>query len=156
MPTSSQLLSILHQKHLNSYAPRRLLGLGYYEGKVYRSPLGRIRGARLQYDPTVNFRAMLGISEKTTFDPLSRVMTVSLRADLDPRSCESAQTIQVLATTLEGYFDCAQPRSGPDLIKMDLGGEGNQLLKGCNRSIQDRRLLWPVEKRCQASKVLGS
>lgn len=111
MPTS-QLLPILHKKRLNSYAPHHLLGLAYHQGKVYVVPLGRLRGLRLQYDPIVNFGTMLGISDKKTFDLLSKTMTVSLHGDLDPRSYESAQTTRVLVTTLDGYFDGAQSRPG--------------------------------------------
>lgn len=66
-------LSDLRHGRFNSSVARRLLGLYYRDGSVYTVPFGRLRGVKLQYDPTVNFHAMLGIWESDSFDLLTRI-----------------------------------------------------------------------------------
>lgn len=75
MPITSlrHTLSDLRYGRINSSAARRMLGIIYHEGSVYTVPFGRLRGVKLQYDSTVDFHAMLGLSETESFDLLARV-----------------------------------------------------------------------------------
>src|SRR5262245_29740104 len=61
----------------NSALARRLLGLFYHAGGVYRIWFGPLRGLRMCYDLSVNFHAILGLWDTETFGLLDRVFVTS-------------------------------------------------------------------------------
>ena len=90
MPSFSlrQSLSDLRFGRLNSALARRLLTLVYREGNVYTVPFGQLRGVKLQYDPTINFHAMLGLWETESFDLLTRILNAGILPDEAPMLCD--------------------------------------------------------------------
>jgi FkbM family methyltransferase len=87
-PSLRHVLSDLRHGRFNSGLARRLLALIYREGSVYTVPFGRLRGARLQYDPTVNFHAMLGLWETESFELLARIFDASVLPRENPVICD--------------------------------------------------------------------
>jgi FkbM family methyltransferase len=52
-----------------------MLGLFFRPGKTYPVPFGPLRGARLVYDRSVNYHAILGLWEPDTFRMLAEMLT---------------------------------------------------------------------------------
>ena len=57
---------------------RRCASLVYQEGRVYRVPLGPLRGVKLRYEAQVNVREMLGLWEKQSFAIVARLQRAGL------------------------------------------------------------------------------
>lgn len=100
-------LSNLRYVRINSSAARRILGLVYHEGSIYTVPFGRLRGVKLQYDPTINFHAMLGLWETESFNLLARVFEAGILSAQNPIICDVGANLGLYTL----FFARSQPKS---------------------------------------------
>jgi FkbM family methyltransferase len=68
-------MNLLSYSRINSALMRRLLSAIYQDGKVYRVPMGPLKGMRLHYDRSVNFHAILGLWDIEALSFLRKVLT---------------------------------------------------------------------------------
>jgi FkbM family methyltransferase len=64
----------------NSPVIRRLLSLYYRPGRYYRIPFGQLAGIKIWYDRSINYHAILGLWERSSFKTLEKVL-VQLTSD---------------------------------------------------------------------------
>jgi FkbM family methyltransferase len=109
MPTFSprQTLSNLRYGRFNSAAARRLLSLFYREGAVYTVPFGQLKGVKLQYDPTINFHAMLGLWETESFELLTRLFAAGVLANERPVFCDVGANLGLYSIFLARQYPAA-------------------------------------------------
>lgn len=69
------MLRRLRYAQMSSAAVRSVLGLYYRPGRVYRIPLGPLRGCQLYYDRSVHFHPILGLWETESLQFLSRLLS---------------------------------------------------------------------------------
>ncbi len=64
----------LRHGRMNSKMARAVLARCYRDGRVYRVPMGPLRGVRLRYQASINYHAMLGLWELESVRFLKRVL----------------------------------------------------------------------------------
>jgi hypothetical protein len=74
----------LRYLRFNSSVARRILRLVYTHERPHRVLFGPLRGLQLHYDSSINFHAILGLSDTETFGVLNRVF---IRSGLLPKDC---------------------------------------------------------------------
>lgn len=60
----------------NSAFIRKMLGLYFKEGRIYTVFFGPLAGAKIGYDPSINFHAVLGLWELESFELLRKVFKI--------------------------------------------------------------------------------
>jgi len=78
--SAARLVHRLRYAQFNSRLLRSLLAAIYREGNVYRVPYGPLRGARLEYDRSINYHEMLGLWELETLSLMARVLRPLIKA----------------------------------------------------------------------------
>jgi FkbM family methyltransferase len=58
---------------------RAVLSVYYRDGKIYRMPLGPLRGLRVRYRPDLTFHNVLGLKDVESFRALSRIQATTLK-----------------------------------------------------------------------------
>ena len=85
---------------MNSVIGRKILGLYYRAGKSYRVPFGPLFGAKLYYDTTVNFHAVLGLWEWENFRIMNHMVRFLKKTKKNITVCDVGANIGMISIWL--------------------------------------------------------
>lgn len=99
-----EIFQRLRYARINSAIGRKLLGLYYKDGRIYRVPFGPLKGLRIRYERCVNFHAVLGVWDLYIFDILKRLIKTGIFYN-GITACDIGANIGVYSLWFSRYLD---------------------------------------------------